>query len=157
MVSHLNCYCLVGHPGLQQYIEWYNTLYCWSVDAIAIRGSWFTKDNHLKSCICYTNALLSVIIFIGSPPSGKYCIGYCFDHWRVPMTTLICIPKCLERICTTLLAKNTFVIIFEYIFAAKHRACKPVLHGFVAIKERIFGAAPAEPLSNFLESPLARG
>ena len=32
---------------------------------LAIRGSWFTKDNHLKSCIRYANALLSVIIFIG--------------------------------------------------------------------------------------------
>ena len=31
---------------------------------LAIRGSWFTKDNHLKSCIRYVNALLSVIIFI---------------------------------------------------------------------------------------------
>ena len=157
MVSHLNCYCLVGHLGLQQYIEWYNTLYCWSVDAIAIRGSWFTKDNHLKSCIRYTNALLSVIIFIGSPLPGNTVSAtvliidvYQWRPWFAFQSVWNgFVQRCLPRIHLWL--------PFEYIFAAKHRACKPVLHGFVAIKERIFGAAPAEPLSNFLESPLARG
>ena len=60
------CSCSNNTVSWTSTIHWMvqYTVLLQSEGQLAIRGSWFTKYNHLKSCIRYANALLSVIIFI---------------------------------------------------------------------------------------------
>ena len=107
MLSHLNelvSYC----------VHYLNTVVTklWK----AIRGSWFTKDNHLSSGIPFGNALTAVIIFIGIRSRRGWGVHrnllYCFN-------TYISACSILELIIR--IRKRMILLQFSYIYS--HFSC----------------------------------
>ena len=77
---------------------------------IAIRGSWFTKYNHLMSCIHYANALHVVIIYIVMLLAPLCCLH--FAQTLTHTLSLLAPPLHSQTLALALLALLAFLLFY---------------------------------------------